>query len=145
MSLPTRKIGKDDVTAIGFGLMGLSAFYGAIESDEERFKVRRESVGLDDELTAILFSRPRSSMPPLRKGVHSGIPLMYTVTPRICWENGTFTSFSSLRHRCSLLPVCEGSRRRGRRTRYFLQPNLVPQNQELTARRNMCGRPLRRR
>ena len=84
MSLPTRKIGKDDVTAIGFGLMGLSAFYGAIESDEERFKVRRESVGLDDELTTILFSRPRSSMPPLRKGVHSGIPLMYMVTPRIC-------------------------------------------------------------
>jgi len=42
MSLPTRKIGKDDVTGIGFGLMGLSAFYGAIESDEERFKVRRD-------------------------------------------------------------------------------------------------------
>ena len=42
MSLPTRKIGKDDVTAIGFGLMGLSAFYGAIESDEERFKVCRD-------------------------------------------------------------------------------------------------------
>jgi len=39
MSLPTRKIGTDDVTAIGFGLMGLSAFYGPIESDEERFKV----------------------------------------------------------------------------------------------------------
>jgi hypothetical protein len=42
MSLPTRKIGKDDVTAIGFGLMGLSAFYGPIESDEERFKVCRD-------------------------------------------------------------------------------------------------------
>ena len=40
MSLPTRKIGKDNVTAIGFGLMGLSAFYGPIENDEERFKVR---------------------------------------------------------------------------------------------------------
>ncbi|KDR78218.1 hypothetical protein GALMADRAFT_245281 [Galerina marginata CBS 339.88] len=39
MPLPTRKIGKDDVTAIGFGLMGLSAFYGPIESDEDRFKV----------------------------------------------------------------------------------------------------------
>jgi len=39
MSLPTRKIGKDNVTAIGFGLMGLSAFYGPIENDEERFKV----------------------------------------------------------------------------------------------------------
>ncbi|PPQ72780.1 hypothetical protein CVT24_012806 [Panaeolus cyanescens] len=39
MPLQTRKIGNDDVTAIGFGLMGLSAFYGDIEADEERFKV----------------------------------------------------------------------------------------------------------
>jgi aryl-alcohol dehydrogenase-like predicted oxidoreductase len=39
MPLPTRKIGKDEVTAIGFGLMGLSGFYGPIESDEDRFKV----------------------------------------------------------------------------------------------------------
>lgn len=39
MPLPTRKIGTDNVTAIGFGLMGLSGFYGAIDSDEERFKV----------------------------------------------------------------------------------------------------------
>ncbi|PPQ86019.1 hypothetical protein CVT24_008143 [Panaeolus cyanescens] len=39
MPLHTKKIGNDEVTAIGFGLMGLSAFYGDIESDEERFKV----------------------------------------------------------------------------------------------------------
>ncbi|RFU33741.1 hypothetical protein B7463_g2591, partial [Scytalidium lignicola] len=41
MSFPTRKLGSNgpEVTAIGFGLMGLSAFYGATESDEERFKV----------------------------------------------------------------------------------------------------------
>uniref|UniRef100_A0A8H8CEZ4 NADP-dependent oxidoreductase domain-containing protein n=1 Tax=Psilocybe cubensis TaxID=181762 RepID=A0A8H8CEZ4_PSICU len=39
MSLPTRKIGNDDVTAMGFGLMGMSAFYGPIDSDEDRFKV----------------------------------------------------------------------------------------------------------
>jgi len=40
-TLPTRQLGKDgpQVTAMGFGLMGLSAFYGTIESDEERFKV----------------------------------------------------------------------------------------------------------
>ncbi|KAF4623434.1 hypothetical protein D9613_002342 [Agrocybe pediades] len=44
--LPTRKIGNDNVTAIGFGLMGLSAFYGAIESDEERFKVLDAAVEL---------------------------------------------------------------------------------------------------
>ena len=58
MSLPTRKIGKDDVTATGFGLMGLSALYGAIESDEERFKVRHDLKTWDqgDEPTAILWT-----------------------------------------------------------------------------------------
>jgi aryl-alcohol dehydrogenase-like predicted oxidoreductase len=61
-SLPTRQLGKDgpQVTAIGFGLMyvthsaklyneetnqascfcrGLSAFYGKVGSDEERFEI----------------------------------------------------------------------------------------------------------
>lgn len=39
--LPTRKLGRNGpkVTAVGFGLMGLSAFYGAPESDEKRFEV----------------------------------------------------------------------------------------------------------
>jgi len=39
--LPTRKLGKNgpQIPALGFGLMGLSSFYGAIGSDEERFKV----------------------------------------------------------------------------------------------------------
>ncbi|TVY28387.1 Aldo-keto reductase [NADP(+)] [Lachnellula hyalina] len=39
--LPTRKLGKNgpQVVAEGFGLMGLSAFYGKPEADEERFKV----------------------------------------------------------------------------------------------------------
>ncbi|KAL1941903.1 hypothetical protein VTO73DRAFT_6903 [Trametes versicolor] len=37
--LPTRKIGDDDVTAVGYGAMGISAFYGKILPDEERFKV----------------------------------------------------------------------------------------------------------
>ncbi len=39
MPLSTRKIGKDDVSEIGFGAMGLSAFYGPVDTDEERFKV----------------------------------------------------------------------------------------------------------
>lgn len=39
MSLPTRKVGTSNVTAIGFGAMGLSAFYGPPKPDEERFKV----------------------------------------------------------------------------------------------------------
>ncbi|KAJ3908286.1 NADP-dependent oxidoreductase domain-containing protein [Lentinula edodes] len=40
MSFPLRKIGDTKVSAIGFGAMGLSGFYGeAVTSDEERFKV----------------------------------------------------------------------------------------------------------
>lgn len=40
-NLPTRQLGTNGprVTGLGFGLMGLSAFYGATESDEERFKI----------------------------------------------------------------------------------------------------------
>lgn len=39
--LPTRKLGKNgpEVTALGFGAMGLSAYYGAAKPDEERFAV----------------------------------------------------------------------------------------------------------
>jgi aryl-alcohol dehydrogenase-like predicted oxidoreductase len=39
--LPTRKLGKNgpEITALGFGLMGLSAFYGTPQSDEDRFAV----------------------------------------------------------------------------------------------------------
>jgi aryl-alcohol dehydrogenase-like predicted oxidoreductase len=39
MSLPTRKIGDTAVSSIGYGAMGISAAYGKIDSDEERFKV----------------------------------------------------------------------------------------------------------
>ncbi|KAH9477295.1 Aldo-keto reductase str7 [Psilocybe cubensis] len=39
MHLPTRKIGEDNVSAIGFGLAGLSGFYGPKADDEERFKI----------------------------------------------------------------------------------------------------------
>ena len=38
-AMPTKKIGDDDVAEMGLSLMGLSAFYGQVESDEERFKV----------------------------------------------------------------------------------------------------------
>ncbi|KAI9062200.1 Aldo/keto reductase [Trametes sanguinea] len=39
MALPTRKIGQDDVTAIGYGAMGIAAFYGPRLPDEERLKI----------------------------------------------------------------------------------------------------------
>lgn len=38
---PTKKLGKNgpEVTALGFGTMGLSAFYGKAKPDEERYAV----------------------------------------------------------------------------------------------------------
>ncbi|GBE89156.1 Aldo-keto reductase yakc [NADP(+)] [Sparassis crispa] len=39
MSLPLRKIGTTPVTAIGYGAMGISAFYGKALPDEERLKI----------------------------------------------------------------------------------------------------------
>ncbi|KAJ7119573.1 NADP-dependent oxidoreductase domain-containing protein [Mycena epipterygia] len=39
MAIMARKIGEALVPGIGFGAMGISAAYGAVESDEERFKV----------------------------------------------------------------------------------------------------------
>nr|WGM49231.1 aldehyde reductase [Boreostereum vibrans] len=41
-SFPTRKIGTDQVSAIGYGAMGMAAFYGKIDSDEERVKFLTE-------------------------------------------------------------------------------------------------------
>ncbi|OJT15659.1 Aldo-keto reductase yakc [NADP(+)] [Trametes pubescens] len=38
-TLPTRKIGGVDVTAIGYGAMGIAAIYGDKLTEEERFKV----------------------------------------------------------------------------------------------------------
>jgi aryl-alcohol dehydrogenase-like predicted oxidoreductase len=47
-SMPTRQLGKNGprVSAIGFGAMGLSAFYGSIAPDEERFKVFDRAIEL---------------------------------------------------------------------------------------------------
>ncbi|KAF5351130.1 hypothetical protein D9756_008205 [Leucocoprinus leucothites] len=36
--MPTRIIGNDNVAELGLGLMGLSTWYGKVDSDEERFK-----------------------------------------------------------------------------------------------------------
>lgn len=40
-TLPTQKLGKNgpEVTKMGYGTMGLSAFYGPAKPDEERYAV----------------------------------------------------------------------------------------------------------
>lgn len=58
--LETRKLGKQgpEVCAIGFGAMGLSAFYGATQSDEERFKIldRAYELGQNNWDSADMYS-----------------------------------------------------------------------------------------
>lgn len=46
--LPTRTLGKNgpQVSALGFGAMGLSFSYGAIDADPERFKVLDKALEL---------------------------------------------------------------------------------------------------
>ena len=46
--MPTRQLGRDgpQVSAIGFGAMGLSAFYGTPTPDEECFKVLDRAIEL---------------------------------------------------------------------------------------------------
>lgn len=39
MPLPTRKIGNTDVTAMGYGAMGIAGVYGKPLPDTERYKV----------------------------------------------------------------------------------------------------------
>ena len=41
----TRKIGDANVSAIGYGAMGIAAFYGSTLSDEERLKVGSDFTG----------------------------------------------------------------------------------------------------
>ncbi|TLD04477.1 uncharacterized protein PgNI_11924 [Pyricularia grisea] len=57
--IPTRRMGKDgpEVACIGFGLMGLSSAYGAVGTDEERFKVldRAWEIGATNWDTADIY------------------------------------------------------------------------------------------
>jgi len=43
IKLPTRRVGQTDVSAIGYGAMGISSYYGSVPPDQERFKVKSVS------------------------------------------------------------------------------------------------------
>lgn len=57
-ALPTRKLGKDDVTALGYGAMGIASYYGTVDSDEDRLNVCYRSfssiVSVDNRNTQFL-------------------------------------------------------------------------------------------
>jgi len=77
MSSATRKIGNASVHPIGFGAMGLSVAYGAVETDEERFKVR---VLIPATSSLLTFSvTTRSLMLSMKVEADIGTPLMRMV------------------------------------------------------------------
>ena len=43
IKLPTRRVGQTEVSAIGYGAMGISSYYGSAP-DQERFKVMSVSI-----------------------------------------------------------------------------------------------------
>ena len=59
MSLPMRKLGQASVSAIGYGCMGIAAFYGKPLPDEERLKVRYMQ-----PFSQPLLTRPRNTLGP---------------------------------------------------------------------------------
>ena len=81
MSLPTRKIGNTDVTAIGYGAMGIAAFYGQVQSDEERVKVRSRLSSLAPH--SIPFIDRRCSTLYMSRDAPTGIRQTYTWIPKI--------------------------------------------------------------
>jgi aryl-alcohol dehydrogenase-like predicted oxidoreductase len=50
MSLPTKKLGKNGpgVVRVGFGLMGLSSFYGKSKPDDERLALLSKAFELGE-------------------------------------------------------------------------------------------------
>jgi len=79
--LPTRKVGNTEVSAIGYGAMGISSYYGSAPPDEERFKV----ISVPQEKS--IPSEPEHFfhsclMLPMRLGVPTGTLQMCTVTRR---------------------------------------------------------------
>ncbi len=40
LKLPSRTVGQTEVSAIGYGAMGISSYYGRAPPDEDRFKVK---------------------------------------------------------------------------------------------------------
>lgn len=120
MTLPLRKIGNAEVHPVGFGAMGISAFYGKVESDEERFKVCRSSskvkkVGKQislQVLDAVYASGCR----------HIDTAHIYADSEALLGK--WYENASTIGTRCSNIGLSSGSKRRASAMRYSSLPSL---------------------
>ena len=85
IKLLTRRVGQTEVSAIGYGAMGISSFYGSAPPDPERFKVMSVST---DQIRIFKSSKRFAQlfisclMPFMRLAVQTGTLQMCTETQR---------------------------------------------------------------
>ena len=85
IKLPTRRVGQTEVSAIGYGAMGISSFYGSAPPDQERFKVMSvstDNVRIFESCKRFVQLFISYLMPFMRLAVQTGTLQMYTVTRR---------------------------------------------------------------
>lgn len=116
--LPTRKIGNTDVTAIGYGAMGIAAYYGEPLPDEERFKVRLNSCPTSEQHGDDV-APSRSSMQSTSPGAPTGTRPTTTWIPRISLVNGTRLIIHLVQESCLEL-LDDRFKRTGKRDEIFL-------------------------
>ena len=121
MSLPTRKIGQTQVSAIGYGAMGLSSFYGAIsQTDEERFAVCPSARSCSDLPVINGLRLARCSTPSIATAASSLTQPTRTATLKISSANGApFLTILRITVTHSNIFVCR-FKRSGKREDIFL-------------------------
>ncbi len=90
-ALATRRLGKDgpNVTALGYGLMGLSAFYGPVKPDSERFAVLDKLYELGVHFWDSGEYRVHQSNFSTGMLISFGLQRIYTRTAKICSADGS--------------------------------------------------------
>lgn len=119
-TLPTRKIGTDSVTAIGFGAMGIAAFYGAADPDDVRLKVC-PSHSLNEAYAHVTRSFWMIST---KADASTGTLRMSIMIPRFFSVNGMLFQLSGDYMRFPTSVLGSGSKRLESAARYSSPPSL---------------------
>lgn len=93
MTAPTRKIGNSEVSSIGYGAMGIAAYYDTVLPDEERMKVCGDAYTSSSSCSSYISFR--YSMVYTKAGAPTGIRPMCMPIVNSLSGSGTYVSPSS--------------------------------------------------